>query len=53
MTRTLYLRQCVAALPADVLAPETRAAVLRHYDQRIAAEWLAARYFAIERFGWN
>lgn len=52
MTRTVFLRQSFVAV-ADVLAPETRAAVLRHYDQRIAAEWLAARYFAIERFGWN
>lgn len=53
MTRTVFLRRCVAALPADVIAPETRAAVLRHYDQRIAAKWLAAQFFAIESWGWN
>lgn len=53
MTRTVFLRQCVASLPVDAIRPETRAAVLRHYDERIAAEWLAARYFLIESWGWN
>ena len=52
MTRTAYLRQHFLAV-SDALSPETRKAVLRHYDERIAAEWLATRYFMQEAWGWN
>lgn len=52
MTRTAYLRQHFLAV-SDALSPETRKAVLRHYDERIAAEWLACRYFMQEAWGWN